>query len=74
MYIGTYSTELHKMVYLQNRRYLLDTDKLRKDKTHFPSKEELCQAPVMRNYESLKETHQAYEIMKVRYVMACVAI
>ena len=44
MYIGTYSTELHKMVYLQNRRYLLDTDKLRKDKTHFPSKEELRQA------------------------------
>jgi len=71
-YIGTYPTELHKMVYLQNRRYLLDTDKLRKDKTHFPDKEESHQAPVMRSYEGLKEAHQAYEIMKVRYVTACV--
>ena len=57
------------MVYLQNRRYLLDTDKLRRDKTQFPTKEELRQAPSMRSYESLKEAHEAYEIMKIRYVM-----
>ena len=56
------------MVYLQNRRYLPVTDKLRKDKTHFPSKEELHPAPSKRNYESLKEAHEAYEVLKVRYV------
>ena len=29
LYTGTYSKNLHKMVYLQNRRYLQENDKLR---------------------------------------------
>ena len=62
MHVGTYSTDLHKMVYLQNRRYLPADSELRQDKKNFPSKHpEMRDPPSKRVYESLKDVHLAYD-------------
>ena len=59
---GTYSHELHKIVYLQNRRYLESDNSLRYDKRNFPTKAvEFRCAPSHRNYETLKSMHKAYD-------------
>ena len=59
--LGTYM-ELHKMVYLQNRRYLETSSEMRQDSVNFPDKEnETRQAPNTRDYTKLKPYHKAHD-------------
>lgn len=61
--VGTYSSELHKMVYLQNRRFLPMDSVLRKETKQFPSKtHEVRDTPPMRAYETVKDCHKAYDL------------
>ena len=61
--VGTYCSELHKMVYLQNRRFLPMDSVLRKDTKQFPSKTcEMHAAPPIRSYETVKKCHKAYDL------------
>ena len=63
LHVGTYCSELHKMVYLQNRRFLPMDSVLRKDTKQFPSKtSEVRDAPPMRVYETVKDCHKAYDL------------
>ena len=66
---GTYFTELHKMVYLDNRRYLPMSSSLRQESESFPSKsEEVRPTPSRRAYTTLKNVHAAYDAAKTKYV------
>ena len=63
--IGTYCSELHKMVYLQNRRFLHEDSELRLDKNNFPLKAvEVRRAPEKRKYEAMNDIHKAYGSIK----------
>lgn len=68
LYVGTYIKELHKMVYLQNRRYLPECEKqLRCDKTSFPDKaQEVRAAPPKRDYTISSETRRCFDSLKDR--------
>ena len=63
---GTYVPELHKMVYLQNRRFLPEGDKeLRHDKTNFPVKApEVDEAPLKRRFKTSSEVRQCVDTLK----------
>ena len=62
MYAGTYSRELHKLVYLQNRKFLMENSELRHDVSKFPDKEmDLDPAPPKRLYEDIIDLHKAYD-------------
>jgi hypothetical protein len=66
--LGTYSSDLKKMVYLQNRRYLPPTSSLRKRKRGFPSQEaELESPPAKRKFVDLTEYHNAVDMATNRY-------
>lgn len=61
--IGTYCSELHKMVYLQNRRFLPTDSVLRSDTKQFPSKTcEIRDAPPTRDLQTVKDCHRAYDL------------
>lgn len=65
--VGTYSSELHKIVYLHNRTFLPDNSELRRDVTNFPTKaEDLGSAPCKRMYENLKDIHKAYDASQTK--------
>ena len=54
--------ELHKMVYLDNRRYLPKGHKLRIDKSGFYTKEvEEQNQPLKKVYQDLRPYHTAYD-------------
>lgn len=62
IYAGTFSKDLDKMIYLQNRRYLLSDDVLRSDSVNFPDKVvESCQLPLIQDYSEMRSLHDAYE-------------
>ena len=66
-YLGTYSPELHKTVYLQNRRYLPDYHELRGDAKCFSTKAiEPRPIPKKQNCDILNHSHQAYDAVKSR--------
>ena len=59
---GTYNSDLHKMVYLQNRRFLPEQSLLRHQKRGFPSEEkELQLPPAKRSYDEVRKQHYATE-------------
>ena len=59
---GTFSRDLDKMIYLQNRRYLQLNDELRSDRVNFPDKEEEHRmAPKIKDYYEMKTVHVAFE-------------
>ena len=63
--VGTYSSHLHKMIYLGNRRYT--TSALRKTKRGFPSGDvELQPPPAKKNFKELRDIHYAYDNVKTR--------
>lgn len=62
MYVGTYCSDLHKMVYLENRTYLPAESSLRQQKKGFPSKEnEFQPPPLKRSFELMKKYHEAFD-------------
>ena len=68
---GTYVPELHKMVYLQNRRFLSESEKeLRHDKTNFPVKApEVNEAPLKRRFKTSSEVRQCVDTLKEKFVV-----
>ena len=67
LYIGSYNKDLSKMTYLQNRRYLPLSSKLREDEKQFPEKiKEVRPPPQRRDYETIKSLHISYDAMKTR--------
>ena len=65
--IGTYSSELHKIIYLHNRTFLPASSELRRDLTNFPAKaENLSPPPSKRVYSNLKDIHKAYDASKTK--------
>ena len=56
-HLGTYSHDLHKMIYLQNRRYLPLNSKLRQQKGLPSKKAELEPPPKKRKFDEVKEQH-----------------
>lgn len=59
---GTYCSDLHKMVYLQNRRYLPIDSPLRREKRGFPVRDtELLGPPVKRAYNCVRDHQVAFE-------------
>ena len=66
-FLGTYVQDLHKMVYLQNRRFLPEESELRLDSDNFPDKSpELNRPPSTRSYDTLKDIHMAYDATKTK--------
>ncbi len=62
--LGTYSKDLSKMLYLQNRRYLNTKHKFRSDKNKFPDKAvEVRLIPRKRDYSEMKSLHEAYHLI-----------
>ena len=62
MYVGTYCNELHKMVYLENRRYLPKESSLRAQSKGFPSEDkELRSPPAKRRYTDIRQYHQVVD-------------
>ena len=62
IFIGTYCGELHKMVYLDNRRYLPNDSTLRKEKHTFPSKnEETLPPPPKRSFRLMHDHQHAFQ-------------
>ena len=60
-YIGEHNSELHKTIYLQNRRYLPLESDLRTE-TQFPSqKVETRKPPEKRVYTEVKKNHEAVD-------------
>ena len=67
LFIGTYFQDLHKMVYLKNRRFLPHDSDLRLDSENFPDKApELSDAPSSRCYDILKDIHEAYDATQTK--------
>ena len=65
--VGTYFSELHKMTYLDSRRFLPFDSSLRKDSRNYPSKsEETRPAPSRRVYSIMKDVHTAYYLAKTK--------
>lgn len=65
--IGTYNSDLSKMTYLQNRRYLPMSSKLREDDEHFPEKtKETRLPPPARTYEKAKSLHTSFDAIKTK--------
>ena len=65
--VGTYCSELHKMVYLQNRKFLPEECALRQDEINFPTEApETCQAPAKKVYETVKDAHKAYDAAQMK--------
>ena len=65
LYIGTYNSELEKIVYLDNRRYLPEDSSLRMLTEEFPSKKkELRSAPPKRNFNNMINYHKAADNAK----------
>ena len=63
--LGTWSEPLHKMIYLQNRRFLPLSSHLRSDVVNFPDKStETRSPPKYRDYKQIKAVHHAYEKAK----------
>lgn len=62
LYVGTYCSELHKMVYLENRRYLPKESTLRAQSGGFPSEDkELRSPPAKRRYTDIRQYHQVVD-------------
>lgn len=60
---------MHKMIYLENRRYLPATSSLRQDAVNYPSKAiEKRPPPKLKSYEEMKAFHCSYENAKNTYV------
>lgn len=74
--IGTYVRELHKMVYLQNRRYLHKEDtELKHDVTSFSVKvQETRLAPLKRSYDVSVQTCKSYDTLMGKLVILSVTI
>jgi len=65
--IGTHCTELHKMVYLSNRRYLPAESAFRQETIGFPSnKKELLPPPAKRKKKMVKNFHKAVDVASKR--------
>ena len=58
-FIGVRNEELHKVIYLENRRFLPDTSELRNDSISFPSKKREMRPP-LRCYATINSVHKAY--------------
>ena len=59
---GTYCSDLHKMIYLENRRYLHSDSSLRKQKRGFPTQiQELQPPPAKKSFEIVKQCHYAFD-------------
>ena len=65
---GVRNEQLHKVVYLENRRYLPTTSLLRLDVDLFPSKcQELRSPHKLRSYETVRSIHKAHDKAKNKY-------
>lgn len=69
MHVGTYNSDLSKMTYLQNRRYLPLSSNLREDDKCFPEKvKEKRLPPPARDYGKAKSLHISYDAIKTKSV------
>ena len=69
-FTGTFSKDLNKMIYLQNRRYLQCNDDLRSDTVDFPERSvESHGPPSIRNYSEMKSLHEAYECISAKQAL-----
>ena len=63
--IGVRNDQLHKVIYLENRRFLPDTYELCQDSVSFPSKAiEVRPPPQLRSYDTVCSIHKAYDKAK----------
>ena len=59
---GTYSSDLHKMIYLQNRQFLPADSTLRKQSDGFPTNmEDNKPPPAKKKFSELKKKHRAHD-------------
>ena len=61
IFIGTYCSELHKVVYLQNRRYLPPVSSLRHEEGFPQQSIEMNPPPTKRQYSKMKGFHDAID-------------
>ena len=65
---GNYNKQMHKMIYLENRRFLPATSSLRQDKKNFPTKAvERRPPPMTKVYKQMKGFHSSYDNAKNRH-------
>ena len=70
IFTGTYCSELHKMVYLNNRRYLPSTSPLIQEKG-FYYRVKMQPPPSKRNYSMIKGFHNAVDKASAVYNNSC---
>lgn len=74
--VGTYCSDLHKMLYLENRKFLPHDCTLRTESHGFPNNsEESNPPPTKKRFCDIKKLHRAYENELLRYLhVICLAV
>ena len=75
MHIGTYNSDLKKMIYLANRQYLSPDSSLRSQAEGFPTKSEDNEPPpAKKRFGDIKNKHRAHDNELLRYKASYISI